>query len=80
MAKEVEYADGLVPKDVVDFIKFAAILGFLSSLALVSALVYKGIQILVGEEKAKNYKWVVLVVDVLVLLIFIFIYLIFFRK
>lgn len=75
---QVEYSGGLLPLEFVSFIKFSAILGFIAALALTSALVYKGIQKVVGPEEAKKYRWVVAVVDVVVLFIFIFIYLVFF--
>lgn len=74
--QKVEYAGGLLPKSFIDLIQIAAILGFLSALALVSALVYKGIEKLVGPEEAKKYRLIIVIVDVVVLLVFIFMYLV----
>jgi hypothetical protein len=45
---------------------------------LVSALVYKGIEKLVGPEEAKKYRLAVVVVDVIVLFTFGFMYIVIF--
>lgn len=49
-----EYVRWLLPKDFVTFIKMTAIFGFIASLVLVSALVYKGIEKVVMPEEAKK--------------------------
>lgn len=71
-------AGGLLPDEFLTFVKVSAVLGFLAALALVSALVYKGIEKLVGPEEAKKYRWAVVLVDVIVLLVFIFMYVVVF--
>lgn len=71
-------SNGLLPPEFLSFIRFTAALGLFAALALTSALVYKGIEKLVGPEEAKKYRWVVVVGDIVVFFVFIFIYLIFF--
>jgi hypothetical protein len=75
---KTEYSEGLLPDDFLTFIKFSAVLGFIAALVFVSALVYKGVEKLVGLEEAKKYRWVVVVVDVVVLFIFGFMYIVLF--
>jgi hypothetical protein len=75
---QIEYTEGIMPGEFFIFIKLTAILGFLAALALTSALVYKGIEKLVGPEGAKKYRWVVVVGDMVIFFVFLFIYLIFF--
>ncbi len=78
MNQMMEYTGGLLPENFLTFVQVSAILGFIATLALCSVLVYKGVEKFIGAEKAKEYRWLVLVVDIVVLFIFIFIYLAFF--
>jgi hypothetical protein len=71
-------AGGLLPDDFFTFIKVSALLGFIASLVLISALIYKGMEKLVGPEEVKKYRWLIVVADVVVLLVFIFMYIIIF--
>lgn len=75
---ETDYSGGLLPQEFITFIRISALLGFIAALALTSALVYKGIQKLVGPDEAKKYRWAVVVGDVIILFVFIFIYLVIF--
>ncbi len=76
--QEIEQSTSLFPDEFLTFIKVAAVLGFIAALVLTSALVYKGIEKLVGPEEAKKYKVIVVIGDVIVFFVFLFIYLVFF--
>ncbi len=76
--QNVESSAGLLPGEFLTFIKVTAVLGFIAALVLTSALVYKGIEKLVGPEEAKKYRWTVVIGDIIVFFVFLFIYLLFF--
>ena len=78
MNSKAESAGGLLPPEFIYFVKLSAILGFIAALALTSALVYKGVEKIFGKENAKKYRWIVILVDILVLIVFAFIYINFF--
>lgn len=76
MYRKANYSGGLLPSDFVTFIRISAIAGFIASLVLVSALVYKMVEKHIGKERAKKFKLIIVAIDIVVLFVFIFIYLI----
>lgn len=78
MKSETDYAGGLLPDDFITFIRMSAIAGFIAALALTSALVYKIVEKFVGKERARKFRLIIVIADVVILLVFIFIYLVIF--
>jgi len=75
---DVDYTGGLMPPEFLEFVRVCAIMGFIAAEALVSALVYKGIGKLYGYDRAKKYKWKIVIADVIIFFIFLYIYFLFF--
>ncbi len=78
MKTKVDYTGGILPPDFLSFVRFTAVVGFISALVLTTAVVYKALGKLLGEEKVKKYRWVFVLIDIVILLVFIFIYLVVF--
>jgi hypothetical protein len=79
MKTEVDYtAGGILPPDLISFIRFTSVVGFISALVLTTAVFYKSLGKKLGEEKVKKYRWVFVLVDVVILFAFIFIYVVVF--
>lgn len=77
--KEGLAAGGLLPDDFYEFLRVSAIMGMIAALVLVSALIYKAVEKYYGPEQAKKFRWVILVVDIVILFIFGFIYMVSFN-
>jgi hypothetical protein len=78
MIPKADYTGGILPPDFLSFIQFTAVVGFISALVLTTAVVYKSLGKLLGEERVKKFRWVFIVIDVVILFVFFFIYLVVF--
>lgn len=78
MNASADYTGGLLPSEFVNFIQVSAVTGFIAALVLTTAVAYKYLGKLLGEERIKKYRWIFVIADIIILLVFIFIYLIVF--
>lgn len=78
MRSNLDYTGGILPPDFIAFIQVSAVLGFIATLVLTTAVVYKYLGKVLGEERVKKYRSVFVIADVVVLLVFIFIYIVVF--
>lgn len=78
MKQKADYTGGILPPDFLSFVRFTAVVGFIAALVLTTAVIYRSLGKLLGEEKVKKFRWVFVVIDIVILLVFVFIYLVVF--
>ena len=68
----------LLPPGFYIFAKFSAVLGFFTAGAFIVGLSYKGFKKLVGDEKAKKFRWIFIGINFPLLFIFVYIFFVIF--